>query len=219
MITSIVHSDAEAIENILQLHAKGKKIDLDPTYSTGNFYKALHRNIWKPRLKFDISPQVPGVLKADVQELPLPDSSVEVIVFDPPFLATTGPSLRKKDSSNKINKRFGVYPNEVALFDMYGKALLELARVCRPKGILIFKCQDKVSSGKQYFSHCIIYEKAKKSGWEPIDLFVLIAKNRLVADWQKKNQKHARKFHCFYWVFQRTSTEFFRELKYRLTIQ
>jgi hypothetical protein len=200
MITSIVHNDTEAIENILKLHAKNKRIDLDPTYSKGNFYK----NIQKPRFCFDINPQVPGIMKADVRKFPLKDSSVELIIFDPPFLSTTGPSLLKQNSSNKINKRFGVYPNETELFSMYRDALRELNRVCRPKGLLIFKCQDKVSSGKQYFSHCEIYNWAEERGWEAVDLFVLLAKNRIVADWQKKNQKNARKFHCFYWVFRST---------------
>jgi tRNA G10 N-methylase Trm11 len=199
MITSIAHNDTEAIENILKLHSKNKKIDLDPTYSKGNFYKKIQ----KPKFCFDIEPQIPGVMKADVRKLPLDDNSVETIIFDPPFLATTGPSLLKQNTSNRINRRFGVYPNEVKLFEMYVDALKELYRVCKPGGILIFKCQDKVSSGKQYFSHCFIYNKAIEFGWLPIDLFILLAKHRIVADWQKKNQKHARKFHCFYFVFQK----------------
>ena len=73
------------------------------------------------------------------------------------------------------------------------------------KGILIFKCQDKVSSGKQYMSHCFIYNEAIKIGFYPKDLFILLAKNRLVADWQLKNQKNARKFHSYFWVFEKNN--------------
>lgn len=201
MVKSIVHSDEEALLSILKIHANGQSIDLDPTYSTGGFYKKT--TVSEPKYKFDIEPQSPGVLAADAANLPLPDNSVNVTVFDPPFLATTGPSLKKQDESNKLNKRFKVFPNEESLFKFYTDALKELYRVTKPNGILIFKCQDKVSSGKQYFSHCYIYNSACEIKWYPKDFFILLAKHRLVAGWQLQNQKHARKFHSYYWVFQK----------------
>ena len=200
MIRSVVRSDTTALRAILKLHCRVPQIDLDPTYSTGGFYK---KGVKQPRLKFDIDPKTSDVLPANVTDLPLQNESVEVIVFDPPFLATTGPSLRRPDKSNRINKRFGVYPDEPSLFKMYSEALNELYRVCRPGGTLIFKCQDKVSSGIQYFSHCFIYNEAIKAGWYPADLLVKIVKIRLVADWQKANQKNARKHHCYFWVFKK----------------
>jgi len=201
MIKSISENQEEIIINILNLHSMNKKIDLDPTYSKGLFYK---KNIPEPKHKFDINPQMPGVIKSCATNLPLEDESIPTIMFDPPFLATKGPSLKKENTSNKINKRFGVFPSELELHQFYDDAIREMYRVCDRGGILIFKCQDKVSSGKQYFSHCKIYEMARCAGWYPVDLFVLVAKNRLVADWQKKNQKHARKYHSYFWVFKKT---------------
>jgi len=200
MIRSVMRSDTTALRAILKLHCRVSQIDLDPTYSKGGFYK---KGIKQPRIKIDIEPQMKDVIPADVTRLPLKNESVEVIIFDPPFLATTGPSLRKPDKSNRINKRFGVYPNEPSLFKMYSGALQELYRVCKKGGTLIFKCQDKVSSGIQYFSHCFIYNEAIKAGWYPADLFIKIVKIRLVADWQKANQKNARKYHCYFFVFKK----------------
>ena len=201
MISSVMYDDVEAIKNALKLHCDNQDIDLDSTYSTGGFYKGGF--IKKPRFCFDIDPQVPGVIKADAAKLPLADSSVKTIIFDPPFLATTGPSLKSKNKNNKLNKRFGVFPNEPALFKFYEDAIKELYRVCKKGGTLIFKCQDKVSSGKQYFSHCFIYNKAVEVGWYPKDFFILISKRRLIADWQRAHQIHARKFHCYYWIFKK----------------
>jgi len=50
-------------------------------------------------------------------------------------------------------------------------------------------------------SHVFIINEANKIGFYCKDLFILLAKNRLVADWQLKNQKNARKFHCYFLVF------------------
>ena len=86
----------------------------------------------------------------------------------------------------------------------------EAYRILRPNGILIFKCQDKVSSNKQYMSHCFIMNEAVKIGFYPKDLFILLSKQRIVADWQVKNQKNARKFHSYFWVFQKSN----RTVKY-----
>ena len=199
MVKTLSTSQEEIIAWILKLHNNGNPIDADPTYSKGNFYK---KTIEEPIHKFDISPQKPGVIKACATSLPLSDNSIQCLMFDPPFLATTGKSLNKKDGSNIINKRFSVFPNEKTLHEFYDKCLLEFYRVIKKNGILIFKCQDKVSSGKQYFSHCFIYETARKYGFYPKDLFILQAKNRIVAKWQR-NQKHARKFHSYFWVFEK----------------
>ncbi len=203
LIKSISYNQFEIIENIIKLHVPQGYIDCDPTYSKGNFYK--NNNIIKPKYKYDILPQLDEVEKADARNLPLNDNSLNCIMFDPPFLATTGKSLNKDDDSNIINKRFGVYPNEKSLHNFYVEAMKEFYRILKPKGILIFKCQDKISSSKQYMSHCFIYENAIEIGFYPKDLFVLLAKNRLVADWQLRNQKHARKFHSYFWVFEKDS--------------
>ena len=201
MIKTTSYNQDEIIKWILQLHSPNGSIDCDATYSKGNFYKKT--GIAQPKYKFDINPQTEGVEFADSRALPLGDCSIGCLMFDPPFLATSGASLNVNDNSNKINKRFGVYPNESELHQFYIDSLKEAYRVLRKNGILIFKCQDKVSSGKQYMSHCFIYNEAIKQGFYPKDLFVLLAKNRLVAEWQIKNQKNARKFHSYFWVFQK----------------
>lgn len=159
IIKSISYDQAEIIKNTLLLHSTSGHIDVDPTYSKGIFYK--NTGIDEPTYKFDINPICEDVKYADSRHIPLEDSSVEVEMFDPPFLATNG--------------------------------------------ILIFKCQDKISSGKQYMSHCFIMNEAVKIGFYPKDLFILIAKQRLVADWQAVNQKNARKYHSYFWVFQKSN--------------
>ena len=86
---SFSFDEQELIQWILQLHCKFP-IELDPTYSKGNFYKG---NFPEPVHKFDLYPQVPGVLQANAEDIPLVSDSINTIMFDPPFLATTGKSL------------------------------------------------------------------------------------------------------------------------------
>ncbi len=156
-----------------------------------------------PKLKFDIAPQTEGVIWADARHLPLKNCSISCMMLDPPFLATKGKSL-SDGQGNKINRRFGVFPDEKSLHRFYSAIILEAYRVLKENGVLIFKCQDKVSSGKQYMSHVFVMDRAVETGFYPKDLFVLLARNRIIADWQAANQKHARKYHCYFWVFQKT---------------
>ena len=204
MIKSISYDQGEIIRDILNLHVPEHKIDCDPTYSKGIFY--TNTGIETPRYKFDILPYNDTVIYADCRNLPLDNCSLNCIMFDPPFLATTGKSL-KEENGNIINKRFGVYSNEKELHQFYIDSMKEFYRILKDKGILIFKCQDKVSSGKQYMSHVFIMNETVKLGFYPKDLFILLAKSRIVADWQLKNQKNARKFHSYFWVFQKCDTQ------------
>ena len=201
LVKSIGYDQGEIIRNILKLHVPEGKIDCDPTFSTGAFYNGT--GIALPEYRFDISPQRSDVIQADARRLPLIDGSISCMMLDPPFLATKGKSLNSTDG-NIISRRFGVYPDEKSLHRCYSDMLSEAYRVLKPDGILIFKCQDKVSSGRQYLSHVYIINEAVRIGFYPKDLFVLLAKSRLVADWQKRNQKHSRKYHAYFIVLQKS---------------
>jgi len=200
IIKSISYKQDDIINSIIKLHCKSQ-IEIDPTYGNGNFYKG---KVKEPTFKLDINQKFNDVIPANVLNLPIKDNIINTAIFDPPFLATTGKSLEIENSSNKINKRFGVFSKEKELHTFYSHAIKEFYRVLKNKGILIFKCQDKISSGKQYLSHVFIIKEAEKVGFYVKDLFILLAKNRLIANWQRDNQKNARKFHCYFIVLQKT---------------
>jgi len=203
-IKSISYNQEEIIKNILELHVPSKQIDLDATYSKGNFYK---KDIARPKHKFDIKPQTKDTLQACVTNLPIEDSVVDCIMFDPPFGMGYGPSIKKiVPGSNLIINRFSCLKNPEELGQFYKEALREFYRILTDKGVLIFKCQDCVTSGKNVMSHVIVMNQAFKIGFYPKDLFILLAKNRMISGKVKK-QVHARKFHSYFWVFEKKKSK------------
>lgn len=164
VIKSISYNQGEIIRNILKLHVPEGKIDCDATFSTGAFYNGT--DIALPQYRFDISPLRSDVVQADARHLPLADGSISCMMLDPPFLATKGKSLNGTDG-NIINRRFGVYPDEKSLHQCYSDMLIEAYRVLKPDGILIFKCQDKVSSGQAVYEPCVHYKRSSSYRFLP----------------------------------------------------
>ena len=197
LIKSISYDQNEILQWIIRLYVPAGWFDADATYSKGGFYTVIP----PPSLRYDLNPSSPAVIRADCRHLPLESGSIHSLILDPPFLATTGKSLTTAQG-NIINRRFSVCNSEHELSLLYQDAIKEAYRVLADKGILVFKCQDKVSSGEQHMMHCLVFNWATALGFEPLDLFVLLARNRLVANWQR-NQQHARKYHSYFWVFRK----------------
>lgn len=196
MIKSIGDNQYEIIKDILELHCPAG-IELDPTYSKGVFYKKS--GICEPSLKFDLFPQTPCTKSADACDLPLNKESIRSIMFDPPFLA----GYTKEKPTGLIGERFHGFRYMPDLWDWYDKCLWEFHRILKPGGTLIIKCQDTVSSGKQWWSHNFLMTSAEAKGYYVKDLFVLMAKSRMLGH-NHKNQKHARKFHSYFLVLTKT---------------
>ncbi len=93
MIKSTRYSQEEIIQNIIELHLDGKDIEVDPTYSTGNFYKKT--KIDRPVFSSDLFPQDDITIQADARNLPLESGSINSVMFDPPFVVGYGPSIEK----------------------------------------------------------------------------------------------------------------------------
>lgn len=200
VIKSIGKDQHQIIRDIIELHVPSGVIDCDCTYSSGKFYTEKH-GIQRPNYVFDIEPQFDYVVKADCKSLPLENESISSLMFDPPFIISSGPSMNSdNEKQNMTHRRFSSFRNPKELFDTYEGAIKEAYRTLKDNGVLIFKCQDTVSGGKQYFTHCWIMNKAYEYGFYPKDMFVLEGKSRLISG-KHANQKHARKFHSYFWVF------------------
>jgi len=206
VIKSISYDQHEILQNIVDLHTG--PIQADVTFGSGCFYgkyryrRSEGENIFiegeipRPPFCFDLVPRKPGVIAADVRHLPVKSGVLKCVAFDPPFMARTGPGATLK-------ARFGEIVGTIRdLQDFYTYAMIEIHRVLVPGGWLIFKLQDGVLSGVNNFTHAVMYNRAEYIGFKPVDLFVLLAKFRMMHPKQPV-QKHARKFHSYFWVFKK----------------
>jgi hypothetical protein len=202
-VRSINDNQEEIINNILSLHSPNKKIDVDVTYSKGVFYKS--GVVTEPTMKFDLTPQTEDTVQADSRDLPLKDESVGTIMFDPPFVIAGETYKNNTDSnSSKIAKRFSAYKNFKELKEHYYNSLKEFYRVLKKSGIVIFKCQNTVSGGKQLFSHYFILKSALEIGLYPKDEFVLLSKSKMTSFGGRwKQQQHAMKYHSYFLVLKK----------------
>lgn len=200
-ITSISFSNEDIIRNIMLLEGI-ERFDLDCTYSIGSFWKHLP----KPTYKSDLFPKSKNIIEASSNDLPFENESLKSIMFDPPFIIAGETYKENKKGSSIIAKRFEGYKNFTELKIHYLSTLKETYRILQNEGILVMKCQDVVSSGKNHLTHSLVINMALQVGFYPKDLFILIAKNRLNSfngeKW--KNQYHARKHHSYFLVFKKS---------------
>ena len=188
LISSVYFDQSELLNAISRLYLNSNPFEIDPCYGKGNFYKKFPEPHWK----FDINPRVPGVKKADCQDLSdwFEDSSAKSIIFDPPFLCGGG-------ENGIMHQKYGSFKNPEQMTKMYCDSLTEFYRILINGGILTFKCMDFVFGRKNYFNHLHVRNLAAVRGFQAEDLFILISKNR-VMQWNLKTQKHARKFHSYF---------------------
>ena len=202
IIKSISYNEKEIQENILKLYSELDFYELDPCYSKGVFYKKIKQ----PELKFDINPITKDTKQADVRKLPLKDNSVRSIMFDPPFIIGIPNGSKDKKESNKTFNRFSGFFSKQEQSKFYFDSLKELYRVLKNGGVVAFKCQDTVSSGKQYLVHAEIIEMAQKIGFYVKDIFILLSNHRMNSG-KWKVQRHSRKYHCYYLVLSKLNSE------------
>tara|TARA_Y100001973_G_C5033858_1_gene249397 strand:+ start:51 stop:659 length:609 start_codon:yes stop_codon:yes gene_type:complete len=195
VIKSYSFSNTEILQNINKLYLDNKGIELDPTYSKGNFYKDFP----KPKFASDIMPRFDFVKKMNSTQLNFKSNSLNSICFDPPFLIGYG---NAKANKNINALRFGIFKYYEDVLEYYKKSVKEFRRILKVNGILLFKSQDySVSSNKSYFLHNDVYNICTEKNFEGIDLFILLAKNRIYNPNLK--QRHSRKFHCYWYVFKK----------------
>lgn len=197
-IYSFFDNEQKCIQTILEIHNDGKPIELDPMYNKGMFYKDT---VKKPLLRFDLNALKNGydATEGDATHLPLENESVGCMILDPPFMF----GAHGQTKNNRINKRYTMFNNFDELKKCYQGIINEAYRVLKPNGLLIFKCQD-YTDNRTTMTHCLVWLWAVSVGFYAKDIAILnLPKTKIYNG--KLIQRHLRKTHCYFWVFQKHS--------------
>lgn len=190
---SYFENEQECLKALLEIHNDGNDIECDPMYFKGNFYK---NGVNEPKYKFDINPQVDGVVQCDARKLPIESNSLGCIILDPPFLF----EKRNREQKNYVSKTHTMFHNGwEELEDCYIGILTEAHRVLKKNGILIFKCQD-YTDAKTTMTHCYVWLWAQAMGFYAKDIAILNVQKSKIYNGNLK-QRHLRKVHTYFWVF------------------
>lgn len=210
IMSAHVDGNENVFPHVLELHVPKKSKVADVTWGRGVFWKKVPKGDYEV-LGTDIS------MGVDCRALPYDDKSLDCVVLDPPYMegfyrknnshkAASGShsglsqAYSNGDEINSDTSNTGTKKWHAAVTDMYFKAGVEAYRVLRKKGVLIVKCQDEVSAGKQWFTHIEIVNELEKVGYYSKDLFVVVRTNKPAVSRLKK-QVHARKNHSYFLVF------------------
>lgn len=205
-LSAHVANNQEVFPLILDLYIPLGSTIADVTYGKGVFWRDVPSGKYN-LLSTDIQSGV------DCRHLPYADSSIDSLILDPPYMEglfrPSGSSLAGSGTYGAFREFYsdGEARDEgpkyhKAVLDLYYKASDEAYRVLRPNGVLIVKCQDQVSAGKQRLMHVDIILHCESLGFEAEDLFVVVRKNRPGVSRLIK-QRHARKNHSYFLVFRR----------------
>lgn len=184
-------SNAELIADVAELYLKPDDIVVDVTYGLGTFWnKVTPKNLIAHDLD---TTKGDGVHWGD---LPEDDNSVDVVVFDPPYVAPGG---RKTSTLGDMNGRFGMQmtaANPKAQWQNIIPGLEEAHRVLKPNEDLWFKCMNYIWAGKLQRAKVWADDEFDRIGFKVVDEFIRVGspgpqptKNR---DGSPRRQVHAR---------------------------
>lgn len=208
-VQSVVTSrlNAELIATVAQLWIDDDDLVVDCTYGRGRFWDR-----YRPHRLVAHDLALDGV---DFRRLPEADSSVDVVVLDPPYIVQGGreTSTIRAVSGTRANvttdgdgflERYGLVdgPRTVAeLEQLFTDGIAECTRVLAPRGRLLVKCMDFVSSGRFVTMRRHVCDTAEAAGLEQVDEFVH-ASGLGPQPVRPDRQQHSRRAHSFLCVFQ-----------------
>lgn len=208
IVSSQVAGNAEVFPQVLALHVPERSTVADVTWGKGVFWRNVPIGLYDIRAT-DIA------MGVDCRALPYENGSIDCVVLDPPYMegfyrgkdehkagSGTHSAFRKAYSNgDEVNENYkGTRKWHGAVTDMYFRAGAEAFRVLRHKGVLITKCQDEVSAGRQWFTHVEIINQYELLGFYSKDLFVVTRPNKPGVS-RIIDQKHARKNHSYFLIF------------------
>lgn len=196
-VQSVVQSQRNGplIAAAAQLWIKDTDEVLDVTYGKGNFWTD-----YQPRFLTGHDLIFDGV---DFRHLPEADGTIDVVVFDPPYIAQGG---RETSTVPDFLDRYGLVevPKTIGELNAYiWTGMKEATRVLAPGGRLIIKCMDYINGGRYVQGRHHVVSWADELGLRQVDKFVHYSGTGPQP--QRPRQLHSRRAHSFLCIFQKGS--------------
>jgi hypothetical protein len=195
-------SNEDVFPLILQLYVTPGAVVADTTFGRGIFWKKVPPLY--TRWATDLA------TGTDARELPYPDDCADCVVFDPPYMHSSGGTSRKGKGHDhfetyyKNNDQGRNSDGHLAVLRLYFQAAEEAQRVLHRNGVYIVKCQDEVCANRQRLTHVEIINELGANGWICEDLVVLLQEGRPGVSRMVK-QLHFRKAHSYFLVFRKAA--------------
>ena len=125
----------------------------------------------------------------------LPDESFHSVVYDLPFIVSSG-------AMSKIKERFTYFESIDEIYRANDEMLERSRRILKEQGLLIVKTMDVCHGNKQLWISDYVVQKAYDLGFQLIEKFILLSNLRLFAR-STHQQKVARKYHSYFFVFRK----------------
>lgn len=198
-VTSVVRSryNGPLIAAAADLWIEPDDLVVDVTYGKGNFW-TIYRPLNLVAHDLFVGDGV------DFRALPEADGSVDVVAFDPPYIAQGG---RDTSTTPDFLDRFGLrdVPKTVGELETYiADGLTEAARVLRGGGRLLVKCMDYVNGGRLVLGRHHVVTTCLALDLEQVDEFIHLS--GLGPQPAGRRQLHSRREHSFLCVFRKRST-------------
>lgn len=202
---------------VAKLWIKPDDLVVDCTYGKGAFwteYQHLGPFVASDRYVMPARETLPARAQArlaDCRDLGFPDETVDVVVFDPPYI-TTG--TKAKTTVPEFYNSYGLDTgpqNKAQLALLMFGGMKEAKRVLVAGGLLMVKCSDYVESGRFQQGHLRVLLSARALGFEQVDEFILHSgpgpQPKANLDGSPRRQVHARRTHSFLCIFQKPKTK------------
>lgn len=191
--------DPELLQAMLEFYAPSPTACVaDVTCNERRMWEGVS---WSGEVMFcDVDPDVAPDVVCDFRDLPFPDASFDVLVFDPPHLpAAAGTEASDEGFSRRHGLSKSVHGDNVS--DYFPPFLAQASRVLRPEGVVLAKLCDFVHNHRHQWSLVDFINAVREApGLTPCDLVVKRDPSAGRFDsgrWE--NVYHARNAHAW-WV-------------------
>jgi hypothetical protein len=185
-LSAVAGTNADLLVEVAKLWITPTDRVVDVTYGRGIFWRNL------PELTVEGTDITAGV---DCRSLPYEDSSVDVLVLDPPYQPMHGKPTRDFGVGRTYRLGNTALQTINDVLNLYRDAIKEASRVVRPKGRILVKCQDLTYNHRLHLTHLDVLRAMVDAGFDLADMFVLLNRSRMPQP--TKRQERAHRAHSY----------------------